>query len=448
MSLSEARALCPDVDVEGVDETGEAEDRRALLRALGRFSDHLGAVDEERLMVMIHNTSHLWGGEESLLQAARDVLTELGHRCRLVIASELPTAAALARWGGCDQVVSSEQGRDELAKLPLRALEPSTELLSIFHHLGIRAIGALAALPAAAIGSRFGEAGRVLHRRACAVSDDMPTLAWDRLQWPQVGIVFGYDISSTESLKPVLPGLLEQLSQQLAARSEAAAAMRCRLITERTQPLTVWVRPGRPTRNAGRLLGLLEARLESARLNAPLVELRLDVLESSPEPCWQLGLMNRTEAREPLPELLARLQHVLGAQRLFSARRGRRWLPEESMHKQPFPGTLLESDPPTNDVVDAQEKPEKWKDRTRPNVMLPRPHPITIEINAIGIPTCMHTPTGRMPVRRARGPERLQGEWWLPEGGFRRDYWVLDLGERTAWTYQVGPRWYLHGWFD
>ena len=449
MSLSQARALCPEVGVEELDATGEAEDRRSLLRILGRFSDHLGAVDEERMMVMVHNTSHLWGGEGGLLREIRCVLTELGHRCRLVIASELATAAALARWGPEELIVSAGEGRDELAKLSLAALEPPPDLLATFQDLGIRLIGELAQLSAAAIGSRFGEAGRMLHRRACAVSDAIPALMWDTLQWPQVGLVFGYEITSTESLKPILPRLLEQLSQQLAARSEAVMALRCQLITERTQPLTLWVRPGRPTRNPNRLLGLLEARLESAQLGAPLVELRLEALEVSPEPNWQLGLTSRTEAREPLPELLARLEHVLGAQRLFRAQRGQRWLPEKSLDKAAFPGEqLVLSSVQTGDVVDQQEAPERWEERARPNLMLRKPYLISMEVNQAGVPTCMLLPNGRMNVLRAIGPERLQGEWWLEEGGFQRDYWTLDLGSRTAWAYRTGFRWYLHGWFD
>jgi protein ImuB len=56
-------------------------------------------------------------------------------------------------------------------------------------------------------------------------------------------------------------------------------------------------------------------------------------------------------------------------------------------------------------------------------------------------------------VRRARGPERLEPEWWRgrPADAFR-DYYCVELesGARL-WVYRAGPmapdaRWYLHGY--
>jgi protein ImuB len=448
MSLSEARALCPDIQVEQLDETAEAEDRRALLLALACFSDRLGVMDEQRLVLIIQDTAHLWQGEQGVIRAVRRTLDDLGHQCQLVIASELMTAAALARWSKGDRIVSPIEGQGALAELPLRALEPTQALVLTMEQLGLRTIGAFAALSASSIGSRFGEEGRQLHRRARAEPEQTPILTLDTLQRAQVGLVFGYDMCSTEQLKPFLPALFQQLSQQLSARSEAVVGLRCRLITEKKQPFTIWIRPGRPTRNPQRLRSLLEARLESARLEAPLVELRIDVLEAAPEPSWQLGLMNRAEAREPLPDLIARLEHTFGEERVFSARRVQRWLPEATCGRGRFPGRIRMGALTSGDVVDAQEKGEEWNERPRPNLVLSKPYPIQVELSETMTPRSMNTPMGRAAIQCAQGPERLQGEWWRQSEGFRRDYWVVDLGGRYAWIFESNARWYLHGWFD
>jgi len=450
MSVNEARAIAPETAFELLDETAEAEDRRSLLRVMERFSDHLGALDEERLVLLIQNTAHLWGGERELLHSVRGVLEELGHECRIVIASELATAAALARWGKGDRVVHAEKGRVDLATLPLKALEADARLVSIFYHLGLRTVGDLAALPASSVGSRFGEEGRRLHRRACAQADNLPLLTLDSHTRAQAGLVFGYDICSTERIKPVLPGLCQQLCQQLSARGEAVIHLRCRLITEKRTPTTLWIRPGRPTRSPERLRTLLEARLESVSLEAPLIELRLDVLEQAIEPSWQLGLMNRAEAKEPLEELIARLEHALGEGRVFATERVDRWLPEGAWRKRSLGAEASNSLPQTmlKDVVDIQETPEEWSARPRPNLLLPKPYPIQVELDDSWVPRWLYTPKGKLHIHRAEGPERLQGEWWTEESGFRRDYWVVDLGGRSAWVYESNTRWYLHGWFD
>jgi protein ImuB len=246
--------------------------------------------------------------------------------------------------------------------------------------------------------------------------------------------------------------LLQQLCQQLAARGEAVMRLRCRLITQKQTPTTLWIRPGRPTRNPHKLRTLLEARLESVRLEAPLVELRLDVLEEAIEPSWQLGLMNRAEARESIEELIARLEHALGEGRVFAAERVNRWLPEGVWRKRSLTRIphkpLHRSRTPIEDVVDLQEKPEAWSARLRPNLLLPKPYPIQVELNDSRSPRALHTPQEKLHIHRAQGPERLQGEWWTQEQGFRRDYWVVDLGGRNAWIYESNTRWYLHGWFD
>ena len=62
-------------------------------------------------------------------------------------------------------------------------------------------------------------------------------------------------------------------------------------------------------------------------------------------------------------------------------------------------------------------------------------------------------------MRRADGPERVAGEWWLRDGERRavRDYWAVEDEEgRRFWLYRRGDGadpatgdlgWFLHGIF-
>ena len=102
----------------------------------------------------------------------------------------------------------------------------------------------------------------MLHRRACAVSDAIPALMWDTLQWPQVGL-FGYGQRVPSLLSRSYPIARTAIT---AARSTFRGCDGAPLsIDHGTNPtLTLWVRLG-ISRNPNRLLGLLEARLESAQ---------------------------------------------------------------------------------------------------------------------------------------------------------------------------------------
>jgi protein ImuB len=57
-------------------------------------------------------------------------------------------------------------------------------------------------------------------------------------------------------------------------------------------------------------------------------------------------------------------------------------------------------------------------------------------------------------VRRADGPERIEGEWWRKAEEPRDYYRVEDEDGRRFWLYraglfqpQVSPCWFLHGVF-
>ncbi len=112
--------------------------------------------------------------------------------------------------------------------------------------------------------------------------------------------------------------------------------------------------------------------------------------------------------------------------------------------------------PPT-----AQETGADWAVKwPRPSRLLA--HPEVIEVTALmpDHPPAVFTWRGkRRRVKRADGPERIFGEWWLRPHEMQavRDYFVVEdeLGERY-WIYRAGDgvdmgtgshKWFLHGVF-
>lgn len=96
----------------------------------------------------------------------------------------------------------------------------------------------------------------------------------------------------------------------------------------------------------------------------------------------------------------------------------------------------------------------------RPGRLLGRPEPVEAVALLPDHPPASFTWRGiRRRVRRADGPERIFGEWWLcdPELAAVRDYFRVedDAGDRY-WIYRAGDgenaetgshRWFLHGVF-
>jgi protein ImuB len=212
---------------------------------------------------------------------------------------------------------------------------------------------------------------------------------------------------------------------------------------------------------------VVRARLQDLRLDAPVVELQIEVEGAVPRPTWQLGLVDRTEVREPLEDLLARLIDALGEEALLTPKRVEEWCPERAWSALPLdpgqvrPQTLRRSTRPPRprnghkvDPVDAIEAFERRVPRPRPTMLLPQPQPIEVRLRA-GRPVGVHLERGWERVSRSEGPERLRGAWWSERQVFDRSYWVVQLSQGAGWIFQdhrqpraASSRWYWHGWFD
>jgi protein ImuB len=256
-----------------------------------------------------------------------------------------------------------------------------------------------------------------------------------------------------------LPSTLGQLVSELAARDLAAVRLRILLRMERTSGGTgmvqVPVRSGRPTRDPIRLGRLVQSRLEAVRLTAPINELVIEVAESAPSLGWQPGLIDRTEATESLPELLARLTDTLGEAAVFAPGLADRWRPESSWVPRLFPP------PPTiramtgggfrlvDDPVEAQDQWTRTAARRpRPSLLLPIPERVDVRLGGGELPIAVRLGDTWVAVARIDGPERLVGEWWRIAETLDREYWTASLGASAAWLFRDRSRWYLHGWFD
>lgn len=448
-----ARALVPEVELIPWEPAEEDRDRHALVRAFEVFSDRVRSPWSDGLLLEVDRTAHHFGGEAGLLAEAEALARSLGHQARGAVADDPLAARALAVWGS-GGVVPAGQGAQALAPLPLRALDPSEALREGLRAVGVSTVGALAVLPAPAVATRYGREGARLHAVACghtvldAVQGAEPEVADRRVRVAMGGA------TSTLQLHFVLPGLLGQLALRLGQRGEAVVRLRVALHLEPTRGVppvaAVTVRVGRPTRSPRALEPLVRARLEGVRIEAPVDELVLEAVEVAPDQGWQPGLTDRTEATEPLPDLLARLADHLGDDALFGVGLADAWRPEVSWRPVPWPPRRLVAARAVvdTDPVGVQQRHEGIDELPRPSLLLPRPQPLEVRLGPSARLVALRSARGWEPVRRCEGPERLRGEWWSDEA-WARDYWVVGLDEATAWVFATPEgRWFLHGWFD
>lgn len=480
MTAAEARALVPDVELHPLDAEGERIDRAALARAFEAISDRVAFPWDDALITEISRTAGVFGGEGEAVARARQLARALGHRCQLVVADDPLAALALAACSRDDIVVLPGRTAEALAPLPLTALTAggalgaSMELVAGLRAVGIDRIGQLAKLDPASVSGRYGPVGVRAHQVARGLPASVPALDWSPLQGelPRASTPVA-GATSTLQLHVALPGLLGSLSEQLAARDLAVVRLRVGLRLERGPQADTGAHPsllvglGRPTRSATTLARLIRKRLEGVRVDAPVDELVLEVVEAVPDQGWQPGLTDRTEATEPLPELLARLRDHLGDDGVFTAELVDAWRPEGTWRAAPVASSLPRPAPDapdrdllgapigawSDDPVEVQSAWEQALEVPRPTVLLPSPARIEVTVRD-GRPVRVRLPDqAPAGVLRAEGPERLQGEWWSPSTRFDRSYWAVQLtlahgAGRDAWIFEEHGHWYLHGWFD
>jgi len=468
MTATEARARQPEVLLEPHDAAGEDFDRQALLQVLAQFSDRVFFLFEEDFALGIEGTARLFGGEAALLAQVRGLLEELGHACQGAVSDEPLAAAALAGWGPGDVVVPPGLAARALAPLPVAALRPSVDLALALATLGIERVGQWARLDPASVSGRFGEEGVALHRVARGLfARGAEPPGWREVEPVTASVVLGGPTTTLEPILFVLPGLLRQIAGKLLRRDEAAVLLAIRFVLEGGLARTLRVRVGRPTLNPDQMERVVRARLHDLRLDAPVVELQIEVEGAVPRPTWQLGLVDRTEVREPLEDLLARLIDALGEEALLTPKQVEAWCPEHAWRPLPLdpgqvrPRSLRRSSRPLRtrngqriDPVDALEAFERRVPRPRPTVLLPRPQPVEVRL-CDGRPIGVHLEHGWERIAKSEGPERLRGAWWSEHQVFDRSYWVVQLSQGVGWIFQdhrqpsAPPgRWYWHGWFD
>ncbi len=432
--LTDARALDPALVAIPADPAGD----EALLGRLARWAQRWSPLVEvdgtDGLRLDVAGVAHLFGGEEALAGDIQRRFAAMGLTARVAIAPTAAAAWALSRFGG-----------DELSPLHVSALRLEPDTVRTLERLGLKTIGALAALPRLALARRFRGAedvvdalDRALGRKPeplTGLAENPPPRASLRLEEPAT-----HPEAASQALGRLVPELVAELEERrLGARRLSLHGFRVDGSTASASVATAL--PSREPKHLQRLLADKVAALDPG-FGFDAFALAADWTESLT--AEQQSLVEEPDGTSDLARLVDRLTVKLGERAVRRPQRRESHLPERALQwisaLQPTPGSsrLREG---------------------RPQKLLDRPEAIAVVYaTPEGVPRRFVWRRSIHDIARVEGPERIAPEWWRERSTARlRDYYrVEDQAGRRYWIYREGlagdgrggaPEWYLHGLF-
>ena len=295
MRLGEGLALCPSLVLVEPDPQGSEREWEGILRRLEDAGIAVSPAEPGCAFFETRGVERLYGGVEAALGRA---LSAVGPSwdARIGAAERKFAALAAAHVARPGQVllVSDERTREFLAPLPLDLLPLAEDEQQELKELGVRKLGELAGLPGGAVAERLepqgrrawslargGDRRRIRGRRP-------PSELVERLEFPEA---VGNELTLRRAFGVLLDRLLARPErEQRFARKVAIAA---RLVGGASWRRTITLRE--PTIERDRLRAALGPKL--AELPAPVVELRLELVELTTSTGQQLELV-RTAGEE------------------------------------------------------------------------------------------------------------------------------------------------------
>jgi protein ImuB len=371
-------------------------------------------TDPPLLWLELSASRRLFGGHAALLTQIEAGLIQLGYSHVCALAPSPHGAALLTQVEPPRCVLTRAQLRQRLEPLPLHLLDLSQGIQYALHCAGLRRIGEVLALPAAAIARRFGpQTNLYLQRLLNQTSDPRPT--WQPPATYQARCEFGSELRDTTAMLFPLQRLLLEFQGYLRARDCAVLRFTLKLEHYRQPSSQVTIGLSAPAREAAQFLQLVRERFHSITLPAPVIGLGLEALEFTAPSIVQADLFGgNAQPLQQIQLLLDRLVARLGADQVQG-------LQPQADHR---PERAWRFTPPAKAVIDSNAPAP-----ARPCFLQTEPQPIA------------------PPVRLLRGPERIESGWW-DQADAARDYYIArrEDGARL-WVYRdlVTDAWYLQG---
>ena len=447
MSLTQARAMVPGLDIRPSDPAGEAADLDRLARhAAIHWTPLVEVAAGEGLWLDIGASAHLYGGEAAFARRLLGFCKRLGFAARVAIADTAAAAHALASCAN-RPLTLCPPGEDAaaIAGLPIAALRIEPALVDQVRRLGVDTAGALASMPRAPLVRRFGK-GVVARLDEADGARAHPIQPLVPATMPQACRRFAEPILTADAIGIAMAELVGELTatlleRQLGARTAVLTLTRVDAVDQR-----VSIGLARPSRDADHICRLLAMQIEKIEPGfgieiMTLAAERFDPL--APQPVE--SPLSATRGEASIASLVDRLAARLGWRRLYRASAVESDVPERSKRRIDPVGPAA----------------EEWGSWPRPARLLDPPERVedVMVLLPDGIPRRFTWRRRLYTVARGDGPERIHGEWWhrSAERDAVRDYFqVEDRDGARFWLFRRGDgvdartgdmSWHVHGLF-
>lgn len=412
--------------------------------ALGHYSPIVAVDGIDGLVLDTEGADHLQGGELPMITGIVNMFRGRRLTARVAIADTWGAAHACVRAIKRDTVIVP---RGELVraveKLPISLLRLPEKVVQDLRVLGFQSIGELSNTPRAPLALRFGpEVGRRLDQMFGRMNEPIDPIRTADLV--EVSRSFQEPIGAAETINKYVGRLVVQLVAELEKRG--LGARRTDLIVHKVDNTIQAIRAGtaKPARDIAWLTKLFRDRTEKIEPGFGIEKLTLVAV--SAEPLAQEQKVSSLVEEEnsditPLIDVFANR-----GQRVYRVAPFASDVPERSIQR-------------VSAVTEGVE--DGWVSHwRRPVRLFSRPEQIQAIAMMPDYPPATITWRGkRHRVRRADGPERIFGEWWMRPNELEavRDYFVIenDDGERF-WIFRSGDgvdpetgshKWFMHGIF-
>lgn len=328
----QAQRCCPELTLVDHDPGRDARSFEPVVRSVAEMVPRLDLVEPGWLTFAARGPSRYFGGDTALAERLVGLVHELtGAPVGVGVADGRVTSAIAARRAVIDPVGARSGGVEVvepggsagyLAPLPvtwLRELgDADAASVDVWVRLGLRTMGALAALPVAEVAARFGRAGELAHRLARG-DDARPPVVADPVPDRRVEHTFGDPVVSVSPVVFVAKQLADRLIAELAAEGRVCARLLVTAETEHGERTErTWYRDAGFSAPAvvERVRWQLDAWIgQPGGISAGIIVVRLEPVELRAADGVQAGLWGgRSQADEDAVRAVARLSALCGAE--------------------------------------------------------------------------------------------------------------------------------------
>src|SRR6266702_4419192 len=279
MPLRQAEHLCPQATFLAPNPEAASRLRELISSAL---YDLAPAVEVKVEGIAWLDVSGVVRPGDSIREARRRLRTAIGREPRLGVGPGPFSARVAATRARPGRLVQVDDARAFLAPLPSRELALDAEQLERLDLLGLRTLGAVAAIGPRELESQLGREGRRAVMLARGLEPDQLT-PWQPPMFTSAHRQFEPPVQDREALLFVARALCGDLAEELGLRGAGAKQMRVRLICEGGDVEARESVVRHPLSSTAELFGLAGSWIKAWQPHAPINEMwiELPVLEAA-----------------------------------------------------------------------------------------------------------------------------------------------------------------------